>query len=57
MPEKIRAAAIIIRNNKILLIHRRETGKEYWVFPGGGVKEGETTKDAAARELKEETSI
>jgi len=51
----IGARAIVIKEGKILLIHRRKDGKEYWVFPGGGVEEGETPREAGAREVKEET--
>lgn len=53
-----RAAAVIIQDNKILLIHRfmKELG-EYWVFPGGGVEEGETTEQAMIREVQEELSL
>lgn len=52
-----RASAIIIKKGKVLLMHRRKFGKEYWVFPGGGVEEGETSGDAAIREVKEETDM
>ena len=38
-------------------MHRRSSGKEYWVFPGGGVEENETPEQAVLRELLEETSI
>ena len=51
-----RAIGIIIRNNKILLIRRIKNGKEYYVFPGGGVEE-ELIEDAATREIKEELSL
>lgn len=53
-----RAGAIIIKDNKILLIHRfmKDWG-EYWVFPGGGVDDGETTEQAMVREVMEELSL
>lgn len=37
----IRAAGILIKDNKILLIHRTREGKEFWVLPGGGVEKNE----------------
>lgn len=53
-----RAGAIIIKDGKILLIHRfmKDWG-EYWVFPGGGVDEGETIEQAMVREVMEELSL
>jgi len=53
----IRAAGILIKDNKILLIHRIREGKEFWVFPGGGVEKNERVEDAVVREIKEESSI
>lgn len=53
----IRAAGIILREGKIILIHRRKKGKEYWVFPGGGVEESETMEEAVIREIAEELSL
>lgn len=53
----IRAAAIIIKNGKILLMHRRKEGKEYWSFPGGGTEEKETSEETVLREVKEETGL
>ena len=63
-----RAGAIIIKDNKILLIRRikkdwlvphslGEGGGEYWVFPGGGVEAGETPEQAMVREIQEELSL
>ena len=54
--KRIRAVGILIKNNKVLLIHRKNE-KEYWVFPGGGVEEKESIEEAIIRELQEETSI
>lgn len=56
MKKKIRAVAILIKGDKVLLIHRKNE-KEYFVFPGGGVEEGETVEQAVIRELQEETTI
>ncbi len=56
MQKPTRAVGIVIKNNDILLIHRKNE-KEYYVFPGGGVEENETIEQAVIRELWEETSI
>lgn len=53
----VRVSAIIIRDNKILLIHRKKNGEEYWVFPGGGVEDTETAQEGIIREVKEETNL
>lgn len=52
-----RAAAIIIKNGKILLIRRIKEGREYFVFPGGGVEEKEKIEEAVIREIKEELNL
>lgn len=38
-------------------MHRFKKGREYWVFPGGGVERREKPEDALVREMKEETSF
>ncbi|KKT74799.1 MAG: NUDIX hydrolase [Candidatus Nomurabacteria bacterium GW2011_GWA1_46_11] len=53
----IRAAGITLKENQVLLLWRNNHGREYCVFPGGGVEEGETKEEAVVRELMEETSI
>jgi len=52
-----RYAGIVIKDQQILLIHRRKNGLEYWVFPGGHRQTGETGEDSVLREIEEETSI
>ena len=52
-----RASAVIIEDNKVLLIERVKPGFDYFVFPGGGVEEGENLEDTLKREVKEELSL
>ena len=47
---------IVLKENKVLLV-RLSYGHQSWSFPGGGVRHNETTKDAAMREIAEETGI
>ena len=55
--ENDRAAAIVLRNNMVLLIYRRTDGREYYVFPGGHIEANETREKAVVREINEEASI
>lgn len=52
-----RVAGIVVRDEQILLMFRRNHGKEYYTFPGGGIEEGESHSEALIREFQEETSI
>jgi 8-oxo-dGTP pyrophosphatase MutT (NUDIX family) len=52
-----RVAAIITCRNKVLVIHRIKKEKEYWVYPGGHLKQNETILEGVIREIKEETNI
>jgi 8-oxo-dGTP diphosphatase len=52
-----RAAGIVIRDNKVLVMHRINKGDEYWVFPGGGQEDGENPDQTAVREIDEETTL
>lgn len=52
-----RHAVIVIKDDNILLIHRIKNNLEYYVFPGGHRRNGETGVKTAIRETKEETGI
>ncbi len=54
---RVRATAIIIKDSKVLLMHRKKKGEEYWVLPGGGIEENETAEEAVIREVWEETGL
>lgn len=53
----IRVRGILIREGKLLVIHRIKEGREYYVIPGGGVENQETMLEALKREMKEEVGI
>ncbi len=52
-----RVRAIIIENNKILLLKRKKDNIVYWVLPGGQVENGEINELALARECREELGV
>jgi 8-oxo-dGTP diphosphatase len=49
--------AIIIKDQKLLVMHRNKFGHEYYALPGGGVDMGENHEQALRREIQEETTI
>jgi 8-oxo-dGTP pyrophosphatase MutT (NUDIX family) len=51
---RIRAGVVLIEDNKVALIERHRAGLHYFVFPGGGVDDGESPAQAAVREAMEE---
>ncbi len=57
MSKRHSSRAIILKDERILLMHRIKNGNEYYVFPGGGIEKGETSEQAVRREVLEESSI
>ncbi|WP_226783212.1 NUDIX hydrolase [Oceaniglobus trochenteri] len=60
MPDhpRLAALAVVLRNDSVLLVQRRNAPDAgLWGFPGGHVELGETALAAAERELHEETGV
>ena len=53
----IRAASVLIENERILLVKQNVTLTRHWSLPGGRLEIGETLAECIARELKEETGL
>jgi 8-oxo-dGTP pyrophosphatase MutT (NUDIX family) len=48
---------VVRRGDEYLVVHRSPEGGAYWHGIAGGVEEGETDAEVAARELAEETGF
>src|SRR5919112_6885856 len=58
--ERKRAAAVIVRDGRVLMVHERSrlaTGGEWWTLPGGGIAPDESPEQAVRREVLEETGL
>lgn len=55
----VRCQAAIVRGHDLLLIRHREheSGRSYWLLPGGGREHGETEAECVRREVREETHL
>ena len=54
---RVRVAAIIVIEDKLVVVQQRRTGEPYYLLPGGGVDAGETLDGALRREVLEETGL
>ena len=52
---RVGAAGIIVQDGKILVVKFDDENGPHYNYPGGGHQEGETLRQTAAREVKEET--
>lgn len=57
MDTRVAAYAVIVRRGEILLTHWRRGRMHGWTLPGGGLEPGEDPRDAAIREIREETGL
>jgi 8-oxo-dGTP diphosphatase len=54
---RIGAAAIILDEDRRVLLVKHKYGRRNWELPGGYVEPGESTTDAVVREVREETGL
>lgn len=54
---RIRVAAVLPKDDSLLMVRHRKGDKSYWMLPGGGLDYGETFEQCAIREIAEETGL
>ncbi len=54
-PHTLGSRCLVISGDRVLLVHH--SYEPSWYLPGGGVKRGEGFREAAAREVREETAV
>lgn len=53
---RVGAAGVIVRNGALLLVEFDDASGLHYNLPGGGLEPGETLREAAAREVREEVN-
>ncbi|MCP3994458.1 MAG: NUDIX domain-containing protein [bacterium] len=54
LPVRVAAKAVIVKDGQLLAVHMQGSKGEYYMFPGGGHKTGETLEETLRRECREE---
>ena len=58
MIEAVSCGGIVFHRGKVLLLYKNQNGRSMgWVMPKGNVEAGETFRQTALREVKEETGV
>ncbi len=58
MGREVAVDCVSVKDGKVLLVKRaHKPFNGYWVLPGGHVEQGETIRDAAVREMREELGL
>jgi len=48
---------VMDQQDRVLLVRQHHEERDIWMVPGGGIEEGESAVEAAAREVLEETGL